>query len=356
MLKKIKSYIPNKIKAEILAFIQPKHLAEYGKYKDRKKFFIFLAGYYRNLGDMAITCAQKCFLQEHFPEHEIITVPSTSTYYLMRTMKHICGKQDIITILGGGNMDDKYTSLEDARQFVIRNFPSNRVVSFPQTMAFSDTPDGRKRLRKTARVYNKHRNLHIFTREKTSLAMMKKTFKKAQIGFCPDMVLYLNKFSPQFARKGILCCLRSDTEKSISNEEEKAVRNLLKQRYGEVAFTDTVNVTCEECRPENAESTLQKFLDLLKRKQVVVTDRLHCMIFCAVTKTPCVALKSSNHKIAGVYEEWLKDLPYIEMVREFDIKKIGGNIDSLMKIRLEECALKDFTDAFKPLLDACKTE
>ncbi|MFB8735822.1 polysaccharide pyruvyl transferase family protein [Bacillus sp. SL00103] len=33
------------------------------------------------------------------------------------------------------------------------------------------------------------------------------------------------------------------------------------------------------------------------KAQVVVTDRLHGMIFCAITKTPCVVLRSFDHKV-----------------------------------------------------------
>ena len=40
---------------------------------------------------------------------------------------------EIGIVIGGGNMDDKYQSLEDARLFVIKKFPKNKIISFPQT-------------------------------------------------------------------------------------------------------------------------------------------------------------------------------------------------------------------------------
>ncbi|MCK9265909.1 polysaccharide pyruvyl transferase family protein [bacterium] len=356
LIKKIKKFIPNKIKAEILALIQPLYLEEYGKYKNRKKIFVFLAGYYQNLGDMAITYSQERFLKDNFSEYEIITIPSTKTYSLMKTMKYISTKEDIITILGGGNMDDIYTSLEDARQFVIRNFPLNRIVSFPQTMAFSETPFGRGRLKKTSKIYNRHKNLHIFTRERKSLDKMKRTFKNSYVDIVPDIVLYLNKVAPELERKGVLCCLRNDKEKKISSKQEEEIGNIIIKKYKDVTFTDTVNITLEDCKPENTEETLSKFWDLLKSKKVVLTDRLHCMIFCAITNTPCVVIDNTNGKISGVHKEWLKNFHHIKMVEKFEIDRITEYIDTLLKIDTRKIPVRYFNDCFKPLLIACTPE
>ena len=45
--------------------------------------------------------------------------------------------------------------------------------------------------------------------------------------------------------------------------------------------------------------------------RLVVTDRLHGMIFSAITGTPCVVLSNYNHKVRGTYE-WISYLPYIK--------------------------------------------
>ena len=50
-----------------------------------------------------------------------------------------------------------------------------------------------------------------------------------------------------------------------------------------------------------------------KHARLVITDRLHGMIFSAITGTPCVALNNSNGKVGFEYE-WLKNLPYIGFV------------------------------------------
>lgn len=45
--------------------------------------------------------------------------------------------------------------------------------------------------------------------------------------------------------------------------------------------------------------------------QLVITDRLHAMIFAAITETPCIAMDNKSKKVKGVYE-WIRDLPYVQ--------------------------------------------
>ena len=44
----------------------------------------------------------------------------------------------------------------------------------------------------------------------------------------------------------------------------------------------------------------------------MITDRLHVMIFCYLTYTPCLAIDNSNHKVSYVFE-YLKKCGYIFM-------------------------------------------
>ena len=36
--------------------------------------------------------------------------------------------------------------------------------------------------------------------------------------------------------------------------------------------------------------------------QLVITDRLHGMVFCYLTNTPCIVFSNYNHKVLGTYE------------------------------------------------------
>ena len=62
------------------------------------------------------------------------------------------------------------------------------------------------------------------------------------------------------------------------------------------------------------------------RSSLVVTDRLHGMIYCCVTGIPCVALDSKSKKTSGVYE-WIKDLPYIAFAESVsDVELAAENV------------------------------
>ena len=51
--------------------------------------------------------------------------------------------------------------------------------------------------------------------------------------------------------------------------------------------------------------------------ELAVTDRLHGMLFCALTNTPCIVVKSKSPKIQGVYQ-WVKNNKYIELVENLE--------------------------------------
>lgn len=354
MIQAIKKMIPNNMKSEILSFLSSAHDQRWVKYEDinKQRIFIFLAGFYQNLGDMALTYSQTEFLRRLFPDAEVIAVPSTQTYQSIPTIKRIIRPNDLITIIGGGNMDDIYVSLEDARLFVVKSFPNNRIVSFPQTMIFSDTMFGKKRLSKSRCIYSAHKNITLFVRERNSLERIEQAFPGIDIGFCPDIVLSLNKTEPRCERSKILCCMRTDKEQQISDTQRTAICHAIERNYGEVLFKDTVDVELSACQPERYEATLGEFWSLLKQCKVVVTDRLHCMIFCAITGTPCVVMDNSNRKISGVFNEWLSGLDWILMIDGYSEEQVILAVHKL-KRGLKQHSVPDLTAQFESLRCAC---
>ena len=47
----------------------------------------------------------------------------------------------------------------------------------------------------------------------------------------------------------------------------------------------------------------------------LITDRIHGMLFAAVTGTPCIALDNVSKKVSGAYE-WIQYLDYIQFKDE----------------------------------------
>ena len=68
------------------------------------------------------------------------------------------------------------------------------------------------------------------------------------------------------------------------------------------------------------EFEVSKQLKIISEHELVITDRLHGMIFSVITKTSCIAIKNNNYKISSSYE-WFKNLEYIKMIRDNDLNE-----------------------------------
>ena len=217
----LSKYISFKNKTRILLFLKKfkkNNYFSFLKNNTNKKAYVFLAADYGNLGDVAITYAQSNFLKNTLPEYEIIDIPISKTLEGIAIIKKTILKDDIVTTVGGGNFGDLYDQIEFYRQLVIQSFPNNKVISFPQTMDFSNSETGKKALLQAKKCYNKHKNLTFIAREEKSYHMMKDVFAKNTVLLTPDIVMSLNKIEPQFDREGIVLCLRADEEKLLKKD------------------------------------------------------------------------------------------------------------------------------------------
>lgn len=270
--------------------------------------FVFLAADYGNLGDVAITYAQEKFLHLQFPHYEIVDCPISQTLKSIVEVKKIVQPQDIITTVGGGNMGEMYYDIELLRLLVIKSFPNNRIISFPQTC---DYPLNSKSFlcRFAKKVYNRHQNLLLCAREEKSFQVMTSLFEKAKVILVPDIVMSLNEMAPPEKRSGILLCLRKDKELGkFSNAREFFEKEFSKNRIS-YSMQDThignVRLSIQERKSE-----LDQIWDKFRRAEWVITDRLHGMIFAFITGTPAIVLPNSNFKVQEAYK-WIKDCEYI---------------------------------------------
>ena len=69
--------------------------------KKDKKIWLALAPDYANLGDIAISIAQRKILKEIFPDRIVIEVPMLDYFKYKDKMKQFINDDDIITIIGG---------------------------------------------------------------------------------------------------------------------------------------------------------------------------------------------------------------------------------------------------------------
>lgn len=262
-----------------------------------------------NLGDQAITFAERCYLKNK-SSRPFITICGGVKERFGELRKYI-NPEDLICLHGGGNMGTLYEDEEYDRLLIINEFKNNRIISFPQTISYEDGAHGRRFLSYVQAVYSSHPDLHLFARERMSYERMKNWFPNANVYLTPDIVLSLKGEDGSAAtRSGVLLCMRNDKERLLSDDDVERISEALDGRAS-IVWTDTA-LRHHEGRLLSDEGTFEvkKKIRELSAAQLVVTDRIHGMIFCALAGTPCIALNNTNGKVGQEYR-WLSDLPYI---------------------------------------------
>lgn len=305
----------------------------------RRRVFVALAADYGNLGDLAITYAQERFLRHLCPDADIELLPISRTLSDVVRLRHEIRPQDVITIVGGGNTGDMYDDIQYLRELVVKSFPSNRIISFPQTIEFSRTLYGSWARRRAQRAYNCHPALTIFARDSGSKARASQLFPQVEIRSAPDVVLTLDRSTPHMERDGVVVALRSDLEQKLSDAEHATVAEIARL-FGDVRVRDThvgdIRVTASE-----AEEMLAAFWEDLRSARLVITDRLHGMIFALITSTPCVVFDSGTGKVGQFYRDWLTEDPGVCLVETVDEASIEAACRTALQARPRDDHLRD---------------
>ena len=312
-----------------------------------KKAVLIGVPHHNNLGDHAITIAERKYLKDNFKEYKYYEISEETLETCIEKVKNVIDEEDILFLHGGGNLGDEYLYVEEGRRKVIQLFPNNRIVFLPQTMYFSDTKRGKEELEKSKKIYSQHNKLLIIAREDVSYKRMKEEFKNNKIIKTPDIVTYLDKSDKtKQNREGLLMILRNDVESNLSKEQIDKICLMSKKYFSKIEINDTAkgNGISEKNRDAKIEEMLNKY----RKSQLVITDRLHGMIFAAITSTPCIALGNYNHKIKAC-SKTLEHLGYIQYIE--DIDKIEEQIKYLISANFDNYSNEFATEQLKQILE-----
>lgn len=319
--------------------------------KEKKKIIIALAANYGNLGDVAITLAQKQYLTQKFPDYEVLEFRITDTFIKMKSLKAKVTPKDIITIVGGGNMGDMYDDIEFARQFVIKNFPKNKIIVFPQTISFANSFIGKIRLLWAKRIYNRHKDLHIFVREKFSYEKYKKMFN-GRITLVPDIVMSMKRpENLRVERSGVVLCFRKDKEASMDPAYKTELITNIENEFA-TKIKDTHVGNSQDLNQLYCE--LDKLIEEFQQASVVVTDRLHGMILSYISHTPCIAFWGDNYKILGCWK-WIEKSNYIHLIdkeKKPSIEEVISCIEELSRFNAERKQMVNLEKYFHKIYEA----
>ncbi len=296
-----------------------------------KRAIIFGIPHHGNLGDNAIAMAEEKFLKDNLEGYKVYTVPERNLHICADKLKKYIKPDDVLFMHGGGNIGDTYERPEKGRRKVIQNFPNNKIIIFPQTAYYSDTELGRRELEISKKIYNSHPDLTIIAREEKSFEFMKREFTNSKILLTTDIVMYLDKTDMSKKREGAIMALRTDREKVFTDSNQEQAEKYLRKFYNKISITDTnIRDINNNIFETEREAILDKKFEEFQTAELVITDRLHGMIFSAITSTPCVAFSNFNFKIKESFE-WLKHLEYIEFCE--NINDLENKIKKVINVK-----------------------
>lgn len=302
--------------------------------KTGHKVFLLLSPQYLNFGDHAIALSEIKNLQKLFPESAIVDANYSMFEFWSEQVKKAIRPGDVIVVTGGGFMGNLWPANQTLTEKVIELFPDNRIVFAPQTIFFKDTPTAAAEKAAFRDKLIRHGNFFFYGRDEQSCRQM------AELGFVrgrafdlmPDFVLMMPPLDGLHLRSGnAAVCLRADEEAAdgLRAQVEQALAALIPGQIDSIKMAQDHAEIPVWLREKFVRDKLQQFADA----GIIVTDRLHGMIYATYTGTPCIAFDNVSKKVSGVHE-WIKSLDYVVIAH--DISELPELIDRIKNKPKEE--------------------
>lgn len=278
-----------------------------------------------NLGDHAISLAENNLLREL----GIRCADYPWTKGSEKILARFTPRDKLVLIHGGGFIGSLWPNEEERLENSLLAYNNQRVIVFPQTVYFDmDTPEGKASFEASRSILESHPDLTIFVRERYSYAFMKEYMPEVKTLLVPDIAMLLQPDVKGETRSGACICLRQDKERTLTDEKRSELIKHIQAEFTSLYYTDTV--LRHHVNIEQREAAVRDKFEEFASSEIVVTDRLHGMIFAAITETPCIVVNSRSHKIRGCYE-WIKSLDYIRFIEDFDL--IPAVVKELKRVR-----------------------
>lgn len=298
---------------------------------------------YGNLGDHKIAIAIRHFFERYFKEYDVIEISARNYFQCRSAVEQMICSEDIIVGTGGGNFGNQYPGSQQIRMDYIKHFPNNKIIIMPQTIWYTPDKEGDKNLAADVKLCEKHEKLLLVAREKKSMKFAEEHFKN-KVVLAPDMVLFEKPYKGNRTRTNkVVFCLRSDLEGLFNKKEKERIIRKIGKNFKVKQRIDTQKDYL--ISTANREKEVNHVLAEMATADLVVTDRLHGMVFAALAEVPCIAFDNYNGKVEGIYE-WIKELPYITYKgTDLDIEQ---DIQELFKQK-REYAPKRISEQFEKL-------
>ena len=297
------------------------------KMSSKKRVFLIGSEDFRNLGDHHLAISEMEYLQNVFPDYEIIEI-TASEYYTVRHMLSFLIKRKDLLCISGGSIIGKFSSLTDyIQRDMMKRYKNNRMIIFPQSTNYDSSEDEIMQLKKYQTMINKSRKITMCFSDYRSYELAKQYFD-CNIVLTPDMVLYSN-YSNQLKleRKGAIIILNNELEGTQNEQDKLLIEKIVGQYTEDIRFNDIV--LNSDISVFDRKDVVAAFMKKIAEAELVITNRLEGMLFCAITQTPCIVLPNCNRNAEEVYE-WLSKTEYIIIIK--DLNDLEEALDRLLAI------------------------
>lgn len=348
MQSKLKEKIRNKIQNDSIRYTE-EFVFYVRMHVNRYDCLLVNTPFHGNLGDQAIAIAECKWLKEHnirFLEvpGELLDNGRYKKIYGYLRKKGI----KAIYFTGGGNLGSLWMDDETRFRETLESFPETKTFVFPQTVYFDlNTSQGENEFKNSKKIYSLNHHLVIAHRDNKSYDFMLDHFPIIKILLAPDCVLTLKgPYKEAQSRKEIMICIRNDKEKIVADAEfEKLLSYLRNETKEEILFSNTD--LYRKIGSLRRKTIVRKKLEEFSNVKLVITDRLHGMVFAAITGTPCIAFDNKSNKISGVYKWIHNDNVIVVNTVDEAIANISGNKKLRPSPYNNEDTLKLFNDALE---------
>lgn len=305
-----------------------------------------------NIGDHLITVAELYFFRKYMPDYEVLEIPLTLCSRELEYIHQFIRTDDLLVVTGGGFLGSLWINGGESNvRRIVQRFEGNRIIVFPQTMYFESSIEGKQQEEISKSIYNEHAHLTFCFRDALSYELGSKLFgPHVKKNYVPDIVALLDRSDEIYMRSGVLICIREDKERTVSEEciEELERKFINKNFY----ITKMSMLADQNISSENRMAAINSKLYQIQTSRLVITDRLHCMLLCAISGTPCMVFDNLSGKVHGVYH-WIQENPYICLVE--NDTDIWENVEKLLDMPYMAYCKENIEREFEALAELIKS-
>ena len=279
--------------------------------KNVRKIILFNTPEHDNIGDHLIALSELNLIGELFPKIPMYEITDIEYMRYHERIKKMIASDDLIIISGGGYMGSLWLyNCETNVRRIIKEYPNNRIIIFPQTVYFEGNSRGEREYQLSKEIYREHQGLTICAREKKSYDLFVEILNSNDnVILLPDIAFFYDEKMPIQKNRSNKCkvCFRRDKEAILSeNERICIIRELEKNGYMVEETSMHEGVFDIQYRKDYVTNKLKE----LSEASLIVTDTLHCMISAALVGSECLFFDNLSGKVKNVYE-WIRTNRYI---------------------------------------------